>query len=304
MHPAAAMKPSSYHGLLVVDKPQGLTSRAVVDRAQRWFPRGTRVGHTGTLDPLATGVLVLCVGMATRLTEYVQEMAKTYRAAVLLGARSDTDDAEGTITSVPVAQPLELAAVKKVLAEFIGDVAQVPPAYSAAKVTGRRAYDLARHGEEVSLSVRPVRIDAIDVLAYAYPRLEIEVRCGKGTYIRSLARDLGERLGCGGLIESLRRTHVGPFAADGALTQDADAATARVALLPLTAAVSELGRVTLQAGDINRLRSGQAVSLAGVNIPLNAMELAVFDTTGVLVAIGKVDTNRRLVQPSKVLGST
>src|ERR1700739_455793 len=104
------MKPTSYHGLLVVDKPQGLTSRAVVDRAQRRFPRGTRVGHTGTLDPLATGVLVLCVGMATRLTEYVQEMAKTYRAGVLLGARSDTDDAEGTVTPVTVAQPPDRAA--------------------------------------------------------------------------------------------------------------------------------------------------------------------------------------------------
>jgi tRNA pseudouridine55 synthase len=295
------MKSSSYHGLLVVDKPQGLTSRAVVDRAQRWFPRGTRVGHTGTLDPLATGVLVLCVGMATRLTEYVQEMAKTYRAGVRLGARSDTDDAEGTITLVAVDQPPGRAAVEIVLAEFIGELPQVPPAYSAAKVTGRRAYDLARRGEAVSLDARSVRIDAIDVLAYAYPRLEIEVRCGKGTYIRSLARDVGERLGCGGLIESLRRTHVGPFAAEGALSPEADPATARAALLPLAAAVATLARLMLPEGDIARLRNGQAVALPGVEVAMDAKEMAVFDAAGVLIAVGIVDKNRRLLHPAKVL---
>jgi tRNA pseudouridine55 synthase len=294
------MKPSSYRGLLAVDKPQGMTSRAVVDQAQRWFPRGTRIGHTGTLDPLATGVLVLCVGMATRLTEYVQAMAKTYRAGVLLGARSDTDDAEGKLTPVAVEQPPDRAIVEKIVAEFIGELPQVPPAYSAAKVTGRRAYDLARHGEAVSLGARSVRIDAIHVLAYTYPRLEIEVRCGKGTYIRSLARDLGERLGCGGLIESLRRTHVGPFRAEDALCPNSDAATARAALLPLAAAVTELPRVSLPAEEIRRLRSGQAVSLAGVDVPGDAMDVAVFDTTGELAAVGKVHPGRTL-RPAKVL---
>jgi tRNA pseudouridine55 synthase len=296
------MKPSSYHGLLVVDKPRGLTSRAVVDRAQRWFPPGTRLGHTGTLDPLATGVLVLCVGMATRLTEYVQEMAKTYRAGVLLGARSDTDDAEGSVTPVAVGQPPDRAAVEKVLAEFTGEYAQVPPAYSAAKVAGRRAYDLARRGQAVSLQARRVRIDAIEVLAYAYPRLEIEVRCGKGTYLRSLARDLGERLGCGGLIESLRRTRVGPFPAQGGLSPEADAQTAHAALLPLAAAVSELPRVTLETRLLANLQRGQAIPLTGLDIPMDVNELAVFDAAGALVAIGKVDVARRIMQPDKVLG--
>src|SRR5205823_760906 len=151
------MRTSSFDGLLVVDKPTGITSRAAVDRAQRWFPRGTRLGHTGTLDPLATGVLVLCAGIATRLAEYVQHMAKTYRTTVRLGARSDTDDADGTVTPVQVECAPERAAVEESLRGSLGDIEQVPPAFSAAKVTGKRAYDLARRGEEVTLAARHVR---------------------------------------------------------------------------------------------------------------------------------------------------
>src|SRR5437763_3982315 len=128
------------NGWLVIDKPLGMTSRDAVNRAQRWFPRSTRLGHTGTLDPLATGVLVLCVGVATRLTEYVQAMPKTYRAGLVLGARSDTDDAEGTIVPTPNAAVPELAQLHESLRGFVGEIDQVPPAYSAAKVQGRRAY--------------------------------------------------------------------------------------------------------------------------------------------------------------------
>src|SRR5437773_9471835 len=152
------MKPSSFHGLLVVDKPGGMTSRDVVNRAQGWFPRGTRVGHTGTLDPLATGVLVLCVGVATRLTEYVQAMPKTYRAGLVLVARSDTDDADGIIIPTPNAAVPELAQLQASLRGFVGDIDQVPPAFSAAKVQGRRAYDLARQGDETPLAARRLPI--------------------------------------------------------------------------------------------------------------------------------------------------
>jgi tRNA pseudouridine55 synthase len=301
------MKAFSYHGLLVLDKPGGMTSRDAVDRAQRWFPRGTRIGHTGTLDPLATGVLVLCVGSATRLTEYVQAMAKTYRAGVLLGARSDTDDADGTVTPAVVAQPPDRAAVVRALAGFVGEIAQVPPAYSAAKVSGRRAYDLARRGLGVSLQARKVRVYAIDLVAYEYPRLEVEVRCGKGTYIRALARDLGDRLGCGALIETLRRTRVGPFQADAALGLEADAAAARAALLPLAAAVSALPRVTLPDPEISRLRRGQSVPLGAAGPaeqPVRAEEVAVFDPAGTLVAIAAVDRAGGLFRPDKVLPAT
>jgi tRNA pseudouridine55 synthase len=292
------MKPSSFHGLLVLDKPGGMTSREAVDRALRWFPRGTRVGHTGTLDPLATGVLVLCVGTATRLTEYVQRMGKTYRTGLRLGARSDTDDADGTITPAPVERPPDRDEVLRRLAEFVGALDQVPPAHSAAKVTGRRAYDLARRGEEVSLQPRRVEVYGIDLLGYEYPQLELEVRCGKGTYIRSLARDLGERLGCGALVETLRRTRVGPFEPGGAVPLDADAATVRSRLLPVSAAVAELPGVTLDPGEVVRLRQGQAVPLPG---DAAGDEVAVYDGAGGLVAVAVLDRARRCLRPEKVL---
>jgi tRNA pseudouridine55 synthase len=292
------MRPTAYHGLLVLDKPGGMTSRDAVDRAERWFPRGTRVGHTGTLDPLATGVLVLCLGTATRLTEYVQAMRKTYRAGVRLGARSDTDDADGTVTPAAVGRPPDRDAVEAGLRTFLGEIDQVPPAYSAAKVTGRRAYDLARRGEEVSLRPRRVHVYGLDVLAYDYPRLDVEVRCGKGTYVRSLARDLGERLGCGGYVEALRRTRVGPFAVEDAVSLDVEPAAARAKLLPVSAAVSELPRVTVGAAEAARLRQGQVVPVAG--LPAGATEVAVLDAAGGLIAVGPADRERGLVRPGKV----
>jgi tRNA pseudouridine55 synthase len=285
----------------VIDKPGGMTSREVVDRAQRWFPRGTRLGHTGTLDPLATGVLVLCVGQATRLTEYVQDMRKTYRAGLFLGACSDTDDADGTITPALVEQPPDRAAIEARLREFVGEIEQTPPAYSAAKVTGRRAYELARRGEDVALRPRRVRIHRIDLLACAYPRLELEVECGKGTYIRSLARDLGERLSCGALIETLRRTRVGPFEADSAPGLDIDAAAARSRLLPLAAAVAELPRVELDAAQTARLRQGQSLSLPASLRPRDQEAVAVFDPDGHLAAVCRADVEMRLLRPDKVL---
>jgi tRNA pseudouridine55 synthase len=291
---------SAFHGLLVVDKPGGMTSRAVVDRVQRWFPRGTRIGHTGTLDPLATGVLVLGLGAATRLTEYVQRMTKTYRAGILLGSRSDTDDADGTVTPVEGITPPDRAAVEAALSRFVGIIEQVPPAFSAAKVTGRRAYDLARRGHEIALPPRRVAVEGIGLLDYDYPRLAIEVRCGKGTYIRSLARDLGERLGCGGLIEALRRTQIGPFCVEAALALDVDAHTARQALRPLAWAVAGLPVVVGDADDLARLRQGLAIA-ARAPLLRGADEVAVCDSRGQLVAVGRVDADNAVIRPEKVL---
>ncbi len=291
----------SYHGLLVVDKPGGLTSRAVVDRALRWFPRGTRIGHTGTLDPLATGVLVLCVGVATRLTEYVQRMDKVYRADLLLGARSTTDDADGVIEPVVGVQPPDRTKIAQQVHAFIGEIEQVPPAFSAAKVTGRRAYDLARQGQEIALEPRCVRIDAIDLLAYEYPRLELEVRCGKGTYIRALARDLGERLGCGALVATLRRLRIGRFEAKDAIDLEADAATARSWLLPVAAAVAELPRITLNADQVRRLRQGQNIPYRKVSLLSAAdSEVGVFDEADGLIAVAWVNRTDQELCPTKV----
>jgi len=286
-------------GLLVLDKPGGVTSRHAVDRALRWFPRGTRIGHTGTLDPLATGVLVLCLGAATRLAEYVQRMPKTYRAGLRLGARSDTDDADGTVTPVEAAVAPDAAALAARLADFLGEIAQTPPAYSAAKVAGRRAYDMARAGRTVELRPRAVHVHGIDVLKYDYPWLDLKVRCGKGTYIRSLARDLGERLGCGALVQTLRRTRVGPFAAEDAVPPDADAAAARVRMRPVEDAVTDLPRVVLDETAVRILCRGGTVRPTGT--VLREGEAAVFDRANQLVAIGFWSTGRQVMWPEKVL---
>ncbi len=220
------------NGLLVIDKPAGMTSRDVVNRVQLWFPRGTKVGHTGTLDPLATGVLVVCVGAATKFADVVQAMTKTYHSQFRLGATSDTDDADGTVTLVSNATPPTEEAMQAALAGFVGVVEQLPPAYSALKVAGKRAHDLARRGEAVELKPRLVRIDAVRLLGYEWPFLEVEVDCGKGTYIRSIARDLGATLGVGGLVATLRRTRVGPFTAEQGIGLDIGWQEAQTRLLP------------------------------------------------------------------------
>jgi len=281
----------NHSGLLVLDKPSGLTSRDAVDRAARWFPRKTKIGHAGTLDPLATGVLVLAVGQATRLIEYVQAMPKAYRTRIRLGATSDTDDADGTVTENPAAGPVSEEAVRAALAGFVGAIEQVPPAYSAARVEGRRAYALARRGAEVDLAPRTVRVDRIDVREYRWPELELDVSCGKGTYIRSIARDLGRALGVGGYVTALRRLLIGPFAVEDADTLEVDAPS----LLPMAAAVSALPAVRVTADEARRLRNGQAVSATGEG------ETAVVNEAGELVAVGRAAGG--WLKPVKVLAS-
>lgn len=286
------------NGLWVIDKPTRMTSRDAVNKAWRWLPRGTRIGHTGTLDPLASGVLVVCVGSATRLAEYVQAMEKVYRAGICMGVRSSTDDGEGVLTSQPVTAPPSADQVAQVLAAFVGRIDQVPPAHSAAKVMGRRAYALARQGKEPSLAARPVSVHAITVLEYRYPRIDLEIRCGKGTYIRSLARDLGERLGCGAYLAALRRTRVGHFSTDDALSLDADQKTALARLLALREAVRELRSLALPDAELALLEAGQGVRLTG---DLRAHEeVAVLDAAGALVAVGQVDAERGLILPRKI----
>ncbi len=301
------MKKNNLAGLLVVDKPAGITSRDAVDRALKWFPRGTRMGHTGTLDPLATGVLVLCLGQATRLTEYVQRMSKVYRAGLVLGARSDTDDADGTVTAVVGAEAPTLPRLRDALDSLIGEIDQIPPAYSAAKVSGQRAYDLARQGQELDLQPRRVTIYRIEVLRYAWPLLELEVHCGKGTYIRSLARDLGERLSCGGLVQTLRRTRVGPFQAEAAVSLEASAEEAHSRVRPIEEALAELPRMTITADEARRLRQGQTLHLSRLpNEPAGLSRwssVAVFDPTGGLVAVAHWEPGRNLLKPEKVWAS-
>jgi tRNA pseudouridine55 synthase len=205
-------------GIINLDKPAGMTSARVVDAAKRLLPRGTKVGHAGTLDPFATGVLLLLVGRATKSCERLMDEPKQYETTVKLGATTETDDVESAETPVAGAAPQLPERVAAEVRKLVGDILQRPPAYSAMKVDGRRAYDLARKGKAVALEARPVRVYDIAVLEYAWPLLRLRVDCGRGTYVRSLARDLGEALGVGGYLTQLRRTRVGPFAAETAVT--------------------------------------------------------------------------------------
>jgi tRNA pseudouridine55 synthase len=267
------------NGLLVIDKPGGITSRDAVNRVQRWFPRGTKIGHTGTLDPLATGVLVVCIGAATRLADYVQAMGKSYAARFRLGATSTSDDADGDITETPNAQPVSREVIESALPRFVGEIEQLPPSVSALKVDGKRAHDLARKGEEVKLSPRPVRIEALRVRAYEWPYLDVEVDCGKGTYIRSIARDLGAALGVGGMVQTLRRTRVGPFAAEQGV--GVDAPPAELQLRPMLAALAGMPSVRVTADEVRRLRQGQRLARE-----LAPGAVALVDEAGALVGIG------------------
>lgn len=205
-------------GLLVVDKPVRWSSMDVVRRVRR-AAGGVKTGHAGTLDPLATGVLVCCLGRAaTRRVSMLMALPKRYEAVVDLSAFTSTDDAEGERDVVDVASPPALAEIEAVCASFVGAIEQVPPAHSAMKVEGERAYRAARRGDSPPLPARPVRIDAIKVLDYAWPRLSLRVDCGKGTYIRSLARDIGTALGTGGHLSALRRTAIGPYTVEQAVS--------------------------------------------------------------------------------------
>ncbi|MDZ4754639.1 MAG: tRNA pseudouridine(55) synthase TruB [Phycisphaerae bacterium] len=199
-----------FGGVLVVDKPEGITSFGVVARVRR-CAGGIRTGHAGTLDPLATGVLVLALGQATKSIDQLMATDKRYRTIVDLSAFTTTDDREGERTEVLVGTPPSEASVREAAGRFVGSIEQRPPVFSAMKVKGRRASALARAGETPVMAPRVVRIDAVDVVRYEWPQVELDVRCGKGTYIRSLARDLGTALGTGGHCATLRRTAVGPF---------------------------------------------------------------------------------------------
>ena len=206
-------------GLLNIDKPQGMTSRDVVNVVQRVI-RPVKVGHAGTLDPLATGVLILPVGRATRLTDLIHKVSKTYVAIFELGKVSETEDIEGEIEIRDVRDIPDLESVQRVVAGFCGRQLQRPPAYSALKINGKRAYSLARRGEKVELKSREIEILQIRILTYDFPILQLEVECTSGTYIRSLGRDIGEQLNTGAVMTGLRRTAIGNFTVEHAIAPD------------------------------------------------------------------------------------
>lgn len=210
---------SAMSGLLVVDKPLGWSSMDVV-RKVRDAAGFVKTGHGGTLDPLATGVVICCIGSATKAVERLMGMPKVYDTKIDLSAFTKTDDAEAEREEVEIAGPPSEDEVRAALETFVGEIEQVPPLYSAVHVDGKRAYKLARKGETVELEARTVRIDSIELLEYDFPHLRVLVHCGKGVYVRSLARDLGKALGTGGYLTGLRRTAVGPYTVEQAVTAE------------------------------------------------------------------------------------
>jgi len=264
-------------GILLVDKPQGVTSHDVVARARRLL--GTRkVGHAGTLDPMATGLLLLGVDSATRLLTYLVGLDKEYTATIRLGVATDTDDAEGEVTARAAASGVTDAAIASGVAALTGRIEQVPSTFSAIKVDGRRAYDRARAGEEVVLAARPVTIHAFDVLdtrrAGETVDLDVRVVCSSGTYIRSLARDLGAGLGVGGHLTALRRTRVGPFAVADAVelpdVREHPDAAAPAPLDPADVAARLFPVVRLDAAQTRDLVHGKRVELDAPDAELAA----------------------------------
>jgi len=207
---------SGVSGVLNVDKPVGMTSHDVVARVRRVVGQ-RRVGHAGTLDPLATGVLVVCLGKATRLVEYLVEGLKVYRGTIRLGQVTETDDTEGAVIQEHETVGVSLSQIEIELAKFRGEIDQVPPIYSALKRDGRALYEYARKGVALDIPSRTVIVHRLEVVAFESPYLVVDVACAKGTYIRSLARDIGQALGCGGHLAQLQRTAVGPFTLDDAV---------------------------------------------------------------------------------------
>ncbi|BDV30202.1 tRNA pseudouridine(55) synthase TruB [Microbacterium terricola] len=277
-------------GILLVDKPGGITSHDVVARARRAL--GTRkIGHAGTLDPMATGLLVLGVDGATRLLTFIVGLDKTYETTIRLGVATDSDDADGEITRTTDAAHLTEAQIAEAIAPLTGRIAQVPSRVSAIKVGGRRAYDLARAGEEVELAAREVTVSRFDVLAVrpgsgaapagGFVDLDVVVDCSSGTYIRALARDLGDALEVGGHLTALRRTRIGPFSVAGAASVDALADAS--ALSPAAVAAAVLGRIDVTADEARDLRHGKR--LAGAASRLPAERCAAIDPDGRLVGI-------------------
>jgi tRNA pseudouridine55 synthase len=213
-------------GVLIIDKPLGLSSMQVCAIVRGKLkaggaPKRVKVGHGGTLDPLASGVLVVLVGKATKRCDQVMVGVKQYETTIDLARLSDTDDLEGEMRDVRVEREPTMDEVRDACVKWTGDVMQTPPAYSAIKVGGQRAYAMARRGEAVELAARPIRIDEIEVVSYEWPTLVIRVTCGKGTYIRSLGRDIGSEMGVGGVLTALRRTRVGRFSIEDSLTLEA-----------------------------------------------------------------------------------
>ncbi|AIA74783.1 pseudouridine synthase [Halomonas campaniensis] len=254
------------NGVLLLDKPKGISSNHALQRVRRLF-EAQKAGHTGTLDPMATGLLPICLGEATKFSAHLLEADKMYRTRVELGVITDTGDAEGTVIERREVPRLTAEDVESVLARFHGEIDQVPPMYSALKHQGKKLYELAREGKHVERAARRVSVYDARLLAFEGTAFEIEVSCSKGTYIRTLAEDIGHALGCGAHISQLRRLKTGPFTDDAMWTLEglealADQATREAELMPADVLVDHLPSLTVDETAYGRLAHGQSASLA------------------------------------------
>jgi tRNA pseudouridine55 synthase len=292
------------HGWLVFDKPKGMTSTQAVTRVRRLY-EAQKAGHAGTLDPLATGVLPIAFGEATKTVPFAVEGFKEYRFTIRFGAETDTDDAEGKVVARSEKRPTR-AEIEAVLPDFIGEIDQVPPRYSALRVDGARAYDLAREEEDFELAPRPVSIARLTLIAHPdEDHCVLEAECGKGAYVRALARDLGRALGSFGHVEALRRTRVGSFGDKQAVSLEKLEALAEsgghdalvTVLEPVETALSDIPTLAISGPDADRLRRGQAILLRGRDAPI--VEGTVYATSrGKIVALGEV--SRGELRPRRI----
>ncbi len=291
-------------GWLVVDKPAGITSTSVVNKV-RWAMDAKKAGHAGTLDPDATGVLAVALGEATKTVPYITDALKCYEFTVRLGQATNTDDAEGEVIASSDMRPTD-EAIKEALGQFVGDVMQVPPKFSAVKIDGQRAYKLARDGEDVEIAARPLWVESLVMLEREdEDHVVLEMTCGKGGYVRSIARDLGQALGCFGHVRELRRVWSGPFVAAEGLTLEKIDAMAKTGeldayLQPLEVALRDLPEVKCTVEGAVRLRNGNPGMVVAYDVDYGEDAWASVDGKPVAVGVfkaGELHPNRVFVFP-------
>lgn len=277
-------------GWIVLDKPVGMTSTHAVSRLKRIF-NAKKAGHAGTLDPLASGILPVAFGEATKTVPFVQDGEKAYRFTVRWGVQTDTDDSDGKPVETSDQRPSR-EAIEQLLPAFTGTILQTPPAYSAIKIAGERAYDLARDGETVTIAPRNVTIHSLAMVEEGDDFAIFETECGKGTYVRAIARDLGRLLGCFGHISALRRTRVGPFAESDAIPLDEIAEAPQAAMRTIESGLAEVPCVVVDRSNAARLRRGQNILLRGRDAPVNGTAYA--SCGGVVIATGMIEGGEML----------
>jgi len=292
------------NGILLLDKPPGLSSNQALQRVKRLFD-AAKAGHTGSLDPLATGLLPLCLGYTTKFSAFLLDADKRYRVRIRLGETTETADAEGEIIATAPTDGITEEQVRAVVAEFVGTIEQLPPMYSAVKHEGQRLYKLAREGKEVERTPRQIQIHAIDVLDLPLPDLICDVHCSKGTYVRTLAEDIGQRLGCGAYVAELRRTGVGPYVEGETafVTMDQVEAAAELGhealdamLLPLDSALGHCPAVKLSADAAFYLAQGQPVMVP--KAPTEGL-VRLYDSVGAFVGVGEILEDGK-IQPKRL----